>query len=218
MKKMIFLMMVLLACATMQAAELATAHKVEVKQTFSEPGESGLRENHAIQNKFTPQLYEQLPELKIGFVNFKRCMEDSKLGQQEKGSFEVMRDQMQESLEKTEGELHEIAGKLEDHDYMDGLSPAAEEELKARLQSLSQEFGRYQNQYYQILNQANFQMMQALHTQVSTAAEKVRQKQLLSMVLNEDSLFAFSDSFDVTAAVIEEMDRRFELENGSANE
>lgn len=160
----------------------------------------------------------QAQELKLGFVNFKTCMEDSKQGQQEKGSFEVMRSQMQESLEKTEAELQEIAGKLEDQDYMDGLSPASEEELKMRFQGLSQEFARYQNQYYQILNQANFQMMQSLHAQVSTASEKVRQKNELAMVLNEDSVFAFSDSLDVTKAVIDEMDRRYELENGAANE
>ena len=160
----------------------------------------------------------QAQDVKIGFVNFKNCMEDSKQGQQEKGSFEVMRVQMQDSLEKTEVELQEIAGKLEDQDYMDGLSPTAEEELKGRFQSLSQEFGRYQNQYYQILNQANYQMMQSLHTQVSTAAEKVRQKNELAMVLNEDSVFAFAESLDVTNAVIEEMNRRFELENGASNE
>lgn len=160
----------------------------------------------------------QAQELKIGFVNFKDCMEDSKQGQQEKGSFEAMRSQMQESLEKTEAELQDIASKLEDQDYMDGLSPAAEEELKMRFQGLSQEFGRYQNQYYQILNQANFQMMQSLHTQVSAAAEKVRQKKSLAMVLNEDSVFAFADSLDVTKAVIEEMNRRYELENGASNE
>ena len=160
----------------------------------------------------------QASDLKIGFVNFKNCMEDSKQGQQEKGSFEVMRGQMQESLEKIETELQEIASQLEDQDYMDGLSPSAEEELKMRFQTLSQEFGRYQNQYYQILNQANFQMMQTLHAQVSTAAEKVRQKQKLAMVLNEDSVFAFADSMDVTSAVVEEMDRRFELENGDSND
>jgi len=160
----------------------------------------------------------QAQDLKIGFVNFKNCLETSKQGQQEKGSFEAMRGQMQESLEKTEAELQEIVAKLEDQDYMDGLSPAAEEELKNRFQGLSQEFGRYQNQYYQILNQANFQMMQSLHNQVSVAAEKVRQKLQLSMVLNEDSLFAFAESFDVTKAVIEEMDRRFELEKGAVNE
>jgi len=145
-------------------------------------------------------------------------MEDSKQGKQERGSFETMRTQMQGSLEKTESELRDIASKLENQDYMDGLSPTAEEELKIRFQNLSQEFARYQNQYYQILNQANFQMIQSLHTQVSSAAEKVRQKRDLIMVLNEDSVFAFVDSLDVTEAVIEEMDRRYSLENGEVNE
>lgn len=157
-------------------------------------------------------------DTKVGFVNFKNCMEDSKQGKQERGSFETMRTQMQGSLEKTESELRDIASKLENQDYMDGLSPTAEEELKIRFQNLSQEFARYQNQYYQILNQANFQMIQSLHTQVSSAAEKVRQKRDLIMVLNEDSVFAFVDSLDVTEAVIEEMDRRYSLENGEVNE
>ncbi|MCP5469817.1 MAG: OmpH family outer membrane protein [Chlamydiales bacterium] len=160
----------------------------------------------------------QAEELKLGFVNFKECMDKSAQGRQEQGAFETMRNQMQETLEKTNTELEEIAEKLQDQDYMDGLSPAAEDELKGRFQQLSQEFGRYQNQYYQILNQANYQMMQSLHTQVSVAAEKVRQKRQLALIMNEDSVFASSDSLNVTNSVIEEMDRRFELENGAAHE
>lgn len=160
----------------------------------------------------------QAEELKMGFVNFKSCMEQSAQGKQEQGTFEALKKQMQESLEKTDKELNEIATKLQDQDYMDGLSPSAEEELKTRFQSLSQEFGRYQNQYYQILNQANFQMLQALHAQVSTAAEKVRQRKELALIMNEDSVFAFADSLDVTSEVVEEMDRRFALEHGDSDE
>lgn len=155
-------------------------------------------------------------ELNIGFVNFKTCIEKSKHGQQERNAFEAMKNKMTETLEKTDKELEEIAKKLEDQDYMDGLSPAAEEELKQKFQSLSQDFSRYQNQYYQLLNQANYKMLQSMHDEVSHASEKVREKRKLSLVLNEDSTFAYSLSLDCTQDVIKEMDKQFEEENNSA--
>lgn len=152
-------------------------------------------------------------ELKLGFVNFKVCLEKSKQGAQEKNAFEALKKQMHETLESTDKELEQIAGKLENQDYMDGLSPVAEEELKHKFQTLSQEFSRYQNQYYQLLNQANYKMFQSLHELVSSASEKVREKFEFSLILNEDSTFAYSPSLDITNCVIEEMDRLYDLEN-----
>ncbi len=155
-------------------------------------------------------------DLNLGFVNFKTCVEKSKHGLQEKTAFEAMKNQMTETLEKTDKELVEIASKLEDQDYMDGLSPAAEEELKGRFQGLSQEFARYQNQYYQLLNQANYKMLQTMHDEVSFAAEKVRESKKLSLILNEDSTFAFSPALDITEDVIQVMNQQFDAENNEA--
>ncbi len=152
-------------------------------------------------------------DTKIGFVNFKVCLEKSKQGQQEKNAFEALKTQMHDTLEKTDKELEVLASKLEDQDYMDGLSPTSEEELKQKFQHLSQEFSRYQNQYYQLLNQANYKMFQSLHEKVSSAAEKVREKKEFALILNEDSTFAFAPTLDITDGVIEEMDRLFDLEN-----
>ena len=152
-------------------------------------------------------------DLNIGFVNFKTCIERSKHGQYEKNNFEALKKQMSDALEKTDKELEEIAKKIEDQDYMDGLSPSAEEELKQKFQMLSQEYGRYQNQFYQLLNQANYKMLQTLHDEVSLAAEKVRDKNKLSLLLNEESTFAHISSLDFTQAVVEQMDSQFEREN-----
>lgn len=156
------------------------------------------------------------PKLNVGFVNFKTCVEKSKHGQQERNAFEAMKNQMTEALEKTDQELQDIAKKLEDQDYMDGLSPAAEQELKQKFQGLSQDFARYQNQYYQLLNQANYKMLQTMHDEVSYAAEQVRDKMKLSLILNEDSTFAHVSSLDCTDEVISEMDKQFEVENSSS--
>lgn len=152
-------------------------------------------------------------DLNVGFVNFKTCVERSKQGQLEKNNFEALKKQMSDALEKTDKELEEIAKKIEDQDYMDGLSPTAEEELKQKFQMLSQEYGRYQNQFYQLLNQANYKMLQTLHEEVSHAAEKVRDKNKLSLILNEDSTFAHISSIDFTQAVIDQMDAQFDAEN-----
>jgi len=152
-------------------------------------------------------------DLNIGFVNFKTCIEKSKQGQHEKNAFEALKKQMSDALEKTDKELAELANKLEDQDYMDGLSPTAEDELTNKFQNLSQEYARYQNQFYQLLNQANYKMLQTLHEEVSLAAEKVRDTNKLSLILNEDSAFAHSPSLDCTLTVIEQMDKQFDLEN-----
>jgi outer membrane protein len=155
----------------------------------------------------------QAADFNVGFVNFKTCIERSKYGQQEKNSFEALKKQMSDALEKTDKELEEIAKKLEDQDYMDGLSPNAEEELKQQFQMLSQEYNRYQNQFYQLLNQANYKMLQTMHDEVSYAAEKVRDKNKLALIINEDSTFAHISSIDFTQAVIEQLDSQFESAN-----
>ena len=155
----------------------------------------------------------QAVDLNVGFVNFKTCIEKSKQGQHEKNAFEALKKQMSDALEKTDKELEEIAKKLEDQDYMDGLSPIAEEELKQKFQGMSQEYGRYQNQFYQLLNQANYKMLQAMHDEVSTAAEKVRASSKLALILNEDSTFAYLPSLDFTQAVVDQMDKEFAAAN-----
>lgn len=154
----------------------------------------------------------QANDLNVGFVNFKKCVELSKQGKQEKNAFEAMRKQMSETLEKTDKELEEIAKRLDDKDYMDGLSPAAEEELKNKYQAMSQEFSRYQGQFYQLLNKANYEMLQTMHEEVSQAAQKVRELNHLSLILNEESTFAFSPNLDLTQQVIDIMNQRFDAE------
>lgn len=53
----------------------------------------------------------QAEELKIGIVNVKTCVEKSRYGQDEKNTFDAMKKQMTESLEKSDKELQELAKK-----------------------------------------------------------------------------------------------------------
>lgn len=152
----------------------------------------------------------------IGVVNFASCMSESKAGKKEQENMESMRKQMSSLVEDTEKELREIAGKFEDPEYLDSLSPKAEEELKARFQALQEDLGRYQNQFYQVLNHANYQMIQKMGGVISKAAEKVASQKKLDYVMNKEVCFYINPSFDVTPQVIAEMDQSFELEAKAA--
>src|SRR5438105_1409735 len=105
-------------------------------------------------------------------VNFSSCVMDSKAGKKEQESLDAMKKQMSTLVENTEKEIKEIAAKFEDTEYLDSLSPKAEEELKIRFQTLQEDLARYQNQFYQILNQANYQILQKMNGVIGKAAEK----------------------------------------------
>src|ERR1700722_13035258 len=144
-----------------------------------------------------------------GSVNFGTCVSDSKLGKQEQASFESLKKQMASLLEDTEKQLNELSTKFNDPEYLDGLSPEAEEELKVKFRTLNEELNRYQNQYYQVMNQANMRIMQTLAVSINSASEKVAKDKKLSMVVNKDACFYFTPALDVTNLVIVEMDKSF---------
>ncbi|MBJ7449180.1 MAG: OmpH family outer membrane protein [Parachlamydiales bacterium] len=145
----------------------------------------------------------------VGIVSFRKCVEQSQQGKAEQAAFEALKNQMGAVLQKTEKELDDLSKKLQDAEFMDGLSPDAEQDLKLKFEGLNQEMGRYQNQYYQILNQANMKVVQVLSTQVATASSKVANDQGLMVVLNEDACFFYNSSLDVTQKVISEMDKTY---------
>lgn len=145
----------------------------------------------------------------VGVVNFSSCVSDSKLGKQEQASFESLKGQMTSLIEDTERKLGELAGKFNDAEYMDGLSPESEEEMKNKYRALSEEMNRYQNQYYQVLQQANMKMIQTIGAGIQTASEKVAKDKKLNMVMSKEACFFAAPTLDVTTAVIAEMDNVF---------
>lgn len=148
----------------------------------------------------------------MGVVNFRQCVEMSKLGQQERASLESLQTEIQGRLEAREKELETLAQNLSDPDFVDGLSAKAEEDMRAKFQTLSQEQARDQNHFFQMLNQAHYKIMQAIAAAVSQAASTVAQAHQLSVVLNEEAAFYYSASLDVTSQVIAELDRLFDAQ------
>lgn len=154
----------------------------------------------------------------IGIVNFGNCISESKAGIHEQENMETLRRQMASMMEATEKELKEISAKFDDTEYLDSLSPKAEEELKSKHQSLQEDLARYQQQFYQMLQHANYQMVHKMRAEVGSAAEKVAQAEGLKYVINEDFCFYASPDLDVTKSVIQQMDKQFEEEMAKADQ
>lgn len=146
-------------------------------------------------------------EIHIGIADFRECVQESKIGQHEQKQFEEMRGKLEDMLEEKEKRLAEISDKFQDPDYVDSLTPSAEQEVKAEYGRLSQEMAQLQNQYMQVLNQANAKIVQKLAGIIANASEKVAENEGLDLVLNQDGTFYFKDSLNVTKLVIKEMDR-----------
>ena len=115
----------------------------------------------------------------IGIVNLRRCLEESALGKKEAAEFEKMKKQFSNSMGKMEEELSSIYSKLQDDDYMEGLSESAATELRKKFEELSAEYNTAQGQYYQILNQSNLKRMQKIMDEVKKASEKTMSFQKL---------------------------------------
>lgn len=146
----------------------------------------------------------------IGIVNLRRCLEESALGKKEAAEFEKMKKQFSNSMGKMEEELSSIYSKLQDDDYMEGLSESAAAELRKKFEELSAEYNTAQGQYYQILNQSNLKRMQKIMDEVKKASEIVRVQEGLSVLLNEDVVLAIDASADKTDDIIKILDDSFQ--------
>jgi len=146
----------------------------------------------------------------IGVVNFASCVTDSKSGQQEEENMQTMRKQIAAMAENTEKELKELTAKLDDTEFVDGLSPKAEEEMRLRVHTLQEDMGRYQNQFYQFLQQAQYQMYQKMSGNIAKASETVAKEKKLDYVINKEACFYIRTDLDVTRDVIAVMDKEFE--------
>jgi len=157
-------------------------------------------------------------KLVIGVVNFMTCLTDSKYGKNEQEQLENIKKQWSSLIEETEKELSDVSAKFEDQDYLDGLSPEAEEELKMKQSALNQDLAKYQNQLYQILNQANYFFIQKMSSNISKASESIAENKKLDLVLNKEACFYNNPKIDITELVIKQMDKNFEKETAKNDE
>lgn len=146
-----------------------------------------------------------------GIVSFDLCITESKYGKQEQESLEKLKNQMATLMGDLEKQLTEIATKFQDADFVDSLSPEAEQEMKSRYQTLGEELNRYQNQYIQLMQQANMKLVQTMNDHVTKASERIAKKKKIPMVMREEACFHYQPELDITTEVVAEMDKTFDL-------
>lgn len=155
--------------------------------------------------------------LKIAFVNFKTCVESSKMGKQEQATFESLKKQMETVLEEKEKALNDMAAKFNDPDYLDSLSAEAETEIKRKFRAQSQELSGFQNQYMQILQQTNLKVIQKLTEAATEASKKFSLENKIDIIFNEEA-FYYSPDLDVSQKIISLMDKQFDAEAAEQKE
>ncbi|MBI3211538.1 MAG: OmpH family outer membrane protein [Simkania negevensis] len=151
----------------------------------------------------------------LGIVNFSRGISESTYGKQEQEGLEQMRSHLTTLMSDINKQLTEIDGKLTNPEVVDSLSPAAEEELKGKRQSLIEEVYRYEHQFSQMMNQAQMRLLQSMSNHTTDASASVAKKKNLSYVINKEACFYYKTESDITEQVIAEMNSDFDKNNQS---
>lgn len=154
--------------------------------------------------------------LRVGIVNTKKCLEDSKLGKQEQVNFEKMKQQMESILQEKEKTLEDIESKLNDDDYMDSVSDKIADELKNKKRATRNEGMQLQNQYMQTLQQANMKIIQRLTDAISKASAQVAQDtsnpQPVDIIFTDEACTYYVPRLDITDQIVNKMNAIFDME------
>lgn len=161
----------------------------------------------------TLPLLSELPQnIRFGVVQFKSCVDESKLGKEEKSNFEALKKQVETAFAEKEKVLIDLVEKLDDADYLDSLSAEAERELKRNRIQLTQELNELQNQFYQMLSQANMKIIEKLQFAVDDASKILAAEKKLDAVFTDESFFFYGNNLDVSKELIVLMDKTYEKE------
>jgi outer membrane protein len=165
-------------------------------------------------DSFAQQSGSSAQPLRVGIVNTKKCLENSKLGKQEQANFEKMKKQMESILQDKESALEDIETKLNDDDYMDSISDETATELRNKKRNLRKDGMALQNQYMQTLQQANQKIVQKLTETISKASSQVAKDPSngFDIILSDDATTYFAASLDVSDLIVTKMDQIFDQE------
>lgn len=149
-------------------------------------------------------------------VDFTKCYSESSYGQKEQEANNQMKDQMEKAINELNSQLSETSEKLNDEAVRDSLSPEAEKELQQKMQTLSAELQRYQQQYYYMMQQAQYRTMNIMADHIKKASTNVAKANGYDLIINKDQVFHFTTDLDVTSAVIKELDAMFKADNAKS--
>ncbi len=156
------------------------------------------------------------PAFNMGTVNMQKCVEKSLVGQKYDKDIRDLETKLKASLDEKQTALKDIADKLKNEDYLDSISPEAEQELQAKGQNMQMELQQLNQQAMQMMQQARGMAMQELSRQIGAASQDVAKERAFSLVISEEACLFTSTTNDVTDAVVAKMNATFEKEQQAA--
>jgi len=155
---------------------------------------------------------------KIGFIDFERCSTDSKVGKEEYSAFNALQNKAMADMQAMDKERQELAEKAKDQDYLDGLSPEAQNELNQKIQNQQMKMQMAGESYQNTLRQMYEAMEQKITSSVTTASKKIAEEKNLDFVFPSKLCIVSRDQMNVTSEVIKKMDELFDTEQKSSSQ
>lgn len=158
--------------------------------------------------------------MRIGVVNTKKCLEESKLAKQEQVNFEKLKKQMESVLQEKEKALESIDAKLNDEDWLEsGVSEERISEERRKRKALREEGMQLQQQYMQTLQQVNAKSVDKLTAAIAKASAQVAEEgvdgQFDDVILTDEACLYYAKKFDRTIPVINRLNASFDAESKS---
>jgi len=153
--------------------------------------------------------------IRIGVINTRKCLEDSKLSKHERVTLEKMKGQMESVLKEKEKSIYEIESKLRDEDYMDSISEDLERDLRHKKKLIIEEGVELNRQFSENLEMTNMKIIQSIIEAIGIASKDVvkdmnNQNKPIDIVLSSEACTYFTPGLDLTDKVLAKMDLLYE--------
>gem|GEM_PF-4221427 len=153
--------------------------------------------------------------LSFGYVSMMFCCTHSQYGKKEMDRLNHESAKIRHYISEVHQQIQELEEKLQDPDYLDCVTPDAEEEIRVRLISLQKEEKRRRRVAEGQLRQMEFQFVQDVSRLAVEAAKHVAEDQKLSFIVKDEQFLYCQNGHDCTNAVVGEMDRLHQQQGGS---
>lgn len=154
----------------------------------------------------------------IRFFNAEKCVRESKYGIEMQSSLEESQKQIVKMIEDINSQIEDIDAKLGDKDFLDGLSPEGEEDLKSEKEELTQRVQAIQAQASQRMQFEQQTALMAIEENLTDATSKYAPEHNIdALVLSQVALY-YKKDFDVTSDLIVLLDKKYDAEQTKKND
>lgn len=147
---------------------------------------------------------------KMGIVSFEKVVDSSDFMKAQINTLEAMQTQDSAMLEQKQAELDDIAAKLDDPDYRDGLSPEAEQELIEKQGHLAEELQFYEYQRGQTYRQAGAKIQMKLLSQIEEVCQQIAKTDSYSMIFMDNGVMYYDPSLDISEIVVKKVNELYQ--------